>query len=595
MNINVNRINQSNGFSSRLTRPNIERSFSAMNMSHTVQGTGDMGYLIPIHYKDLIPGQKVSIKTDVAIQFQPFVSNLFHELKGEVLTYFVPYRIIWEQFEEFIMGGKNGENTFKVPQWKYEHLRYQLDKLDTERGRLHQYAGTFIDTLIDKFGLPVQFNTNEDSGFVMPLDLMKRIDREELLPKISKLPFMVYNQIYNDHIRIPDYKEAISIHDNIKLMRANWFWDYFTRARPFQQRGNTPTVPLDESSQILEHEFVSGRVGTAAITGNKIFEADPTVTGIYTGDAGSEDRYIKAEGEYYGTGDEIKNILSGENITKGSGTSGALQLQPHNLEAMGINLNDFLYSLAIMRYQINNARIEYRYKDQLQARFGVLPQDMRLDMAEYIGREEIQIGVDLIAQTSPGDETKQGNMTGQAWGRSNTQGLEYEVKEHGMVMSLLLIRPANLYEGGIPKEFTKEIRFDFPTPELVNTPDREVKKYELGINLNNLEENQQVFGWQGIYEEYRTETNFVTGILRPSLLGQNFAPLKSYTLARYWNTNLDGVHLPELGQEFIECIPDKKRIVQYPNEPTFIYFTRTTTDTAIPLPVQSEPAELANI
>ena len=586
--VNINRINQSNGTNKRLMNPKIEREYSALNTSYTTAGTGDMGNLIPVHFQDVMPGQKISINNEVAIQFQPFVSNLFNEMSGEILHYFVPYRLVWDDWENFIMGGIDGKDETPIPSWTI------ADMIDLSINR--DGKGNLIDTLFDAFGIKSEYS--QDIRY-MPRPVLEDLFKD--FPKVNKLIFWAYNRIYNDHIRIPDFEEEVD-KDNVEYLKANWDWDYFTRARIFQQRGVTPSIPISDEEQQLAHIFnitdIDGNIIEQGEMGSTSLE-----TGILTGAEQSQttQRFINTLKGDQGIV-QVKSVYTGllEDNEEPAALTNRLKLQPHNLEAFGVNMNDFLYSLALMRYQINNAKIEYRYIDQLQARYGVFPQDARLQRAEYIGMSTIGIGVDTVTQTAPATSaanTKQGNITGQAWGGlKNGETHNYEAKEHGVLMSLFVVRPKVGYEGGIPRIFTKETRFDYPTPEFANLPDVPIFKYELGVNTSKDKEsirNQttEIFGWRGIYEEYRTFANRTTGKLRPSLSDGN-QPLKSFTLTRYWK---EDENLPEINEQFIKCNPDKERIVQYTNEPTFIYFIRNNIKTALPLPVQSEPAELANI
>ena len=239
-----------------------------------------------------------------------------------------------------------------------------------------------------------------------------------------------------------------------------------------------------------------------------------------------------------------------------------------------------------MRFQVNNAKIEARYIDHLKVRWGVFPEDARLQRPEYLGSFNFNITTEVVTQTTPGadGQTKQGHMTGQAWAAGRNGGTNYEAKEHGIVISMMIIRPKTVYEGGIERYWSKKTKFDFPTPELMNMPDRPILKKELKFS-GDKDEDDAIFGYQGIYEEYRTSVNRVTGLLRPSA-NAGFA---SYTLARYFYS------APELNNEFIQCDPDEARILQYPEEPAFLFFTRTDIKEAIQLPIQSEPAELANV
>lgn len=568
---NVNKINQSNNFNTRLTRPKIERDYSALQIGQTTQSTGDMGVLYPVFMHEMIPGEKITLSQDAALQFMPFVSNLFHEIEGAIYNYFVPYRLLWDKWEDFITGGKDGMNNDTLPKLKI----YGVNKKN------------LLGTLADYFGLPLSPNNMNGEEDIKN----GQWDAKNIIDVLA-FPFRAYNLIWNEHIRIPDIEDE-RVLDNIETARGHWAWDYFTRARIYQQRGVIPTVPINDVGQVLSHEIEVGTYGS----GGWVKDNSNTGSGPYIGTGFNPILNKSANMDL----EVIKDMESGHRDMIASGyiadgqinanERNLLKIMPHNLEQLGINMNDFLIALGIMRYQVNNAKIETRYGDHLRIRWGVYPEDARLQMPEYLGSSTFPIIIDTVTQTSEGTTTKQGNITGQAYGTSKGSKTHYSAKEHGIIMSLMIIRPKTVYEQGIAKYWTKENRFDFPTPELANLPDVEIKASEI-LYTGTENNDKKTFGWQGIYEEYRTSINFVTGLLRPSIE----AGLGHYTLARYWGgRNEMNKGVPILNKEFIECNPDKKRILQYPEEPTFIYFVRNDLKTAIPLPIQSEPAELGNL
>lgn len=581
MTININKINQSNNFNTRLTKPKVGRVYSAIQKKYTIQGTGDMGKFIPIHYEEMIPGQKISLQQEVGIQFMPFVTNLLHEIEGEILTYFVPYRILWDKWEDFMVGGDNGENTDHLPYIMITDL-FRRDDVYPIEGRGYPLTADnpkLEGSLWDKFGMPITPHHEYDSP--------EYTEDDRALAFI----FMAYNMIWNENIRIPDLEEErsweIEEGGKVKKMRmdlapCHWSWDYFTRARIYQQRGVIPTVPVQDVEGELMHEFQYG-YWTGRPENDSMKWNQENGSGIFSGNTvgynnGSPispvaDEYITIFGK------QAEDTLRNANIEHGQGNSVNIRLMPHNLSGLGIDLNDFLTALGIMRVQVNNAKIESRYADHLRVRWGVYPEDARLQMPEYIGMKSFNVNVDTVTNTAE----KQGDITGQAWGSyAGGEKQEYEAKEHGIIISIMAIRPKTSYEQGLPRiVFADKTRFDFPTPELANLPDVQIQSREIAYT-GNKETDVKGFGWTGIYEEYRTNINIVTGKLRPSIKDG----LHSYTLARYWKNP------PQLNKDFIQCNPDKYRIMMYPEEPTFIYFVRNETREAIPLPIQSEPAML---
>lgn len=584
---NLNNITQTNGYT--VQKPDIDLEWSSFYSNKTNQGTGDCGKIIPVYFRELMPNQKVQCEQDIALQFTPFVSNLFHEIKGELMTFFVPYRIcafmrptenfgdeevddIREEadqlkWEAYITGGLTGKTNI------------ELDKVNIKRMKIGN-NNTLQHTLADYFGLPLTLNANyptqnatETNGFT----------------SINALLWNAYNLIYNEKLRNPDFtpwklmkSSNSSDYNNDKQINevatAYWNADRFTRARKWQQRGIVPSIPIQSELIELTHKLTANNTGDRDIN----TATNPLIA--YSSNITNDNNYTI--GVYARNSAETSQEIGETGFTIDKHTI------PAGTITSSLNYNDFLYNLAILKYEVNNARIKPRYTEQLKYRFGIIPQDARFNEPEFIASHSFNIGVDTNQATGTGSttidgttiNTAQGNITGQAWGGGRKMEFEYKAMEHGLLITLLIVRPIGVYEGGLERFWKgNRTRFDFPTPELMNTPDTEIKKGEIHMTGIKSEDNE-LFGWQSIYDEYRTETNQVCGLLRPSITGG----LGTYTLARFWNNN----NRPELNDNFLLCKPDMARIKQYTNQPDFIFFHRNQTRTAAPMPLINEPIDI---
>ena len=184
---------------------------SKFNLSYLNSTTGNAGYLIPFLLQPTLPNDTFRISLTSFIRAQPMLAPLMHEVKIFTQYWFVPYRLVWDDWEDFITGG--GDLTFapEVPSLP---------------------AGTQFKTgdLGDYFGYPI----GVDCG------------------GISILPFRAYSEIWNTRYRDEDLQNDLSISyrsgsDNLtslSLQSPSWKRDYFTTARPFTQRGNDVVVPI---------------------------------------------------------------------------------------------------------------------------------------------------------------------------------------------------------------------------------------------------------------------------------------------------------------------------------------------------------------
>lgn len=598
MSRNLNNITQTNGYN--VIKPFIEREWSDMYQAMSKQGTGEVGKIIPVFERELIPGQKVSINQTVSIQFTPWMTNLMHELKGELMTFFVPYRICAfmrpaedygdesdkDEREEadhlkwaaFITGGKTGKVNLKLPTFSLQKAK-------------HAKNGNLEETLIDYFGMPTHITSSTTA--------------EENQPNV--LALNAYNLIYNTKLRNPDFTDwknmiiddnttETKIAETIDTATAYWNADRFTRARAMQSRGVTPTIPIGNKLIELYHEYTYNNnvaLGSEVVTRhrypgslpaegagaginlNRIVDADEKQTILFT-TPGAETTGGTSSGK------DILGNVSGLRVDK--------HTIPANTLTTGLDLNEFLYQMGIMRYQTNMARIEPRLTDFLQSHFGIIPQDSRFDEPEFISSESFGIGVDTVTATATttageGQGTYQGNITSQGWGAGNNLKKKFTAQEHGLLMTVMIIRPMGVYEGGLDRYlWGSRTRFDFVLPELVNLPDEKIYKGEL--HFTGVEaDDKDLFGWEQMYDFFRTMTNKVTGKLRPSIPSGG---LPTYTLARYFASISD----VELNDQFLKCEPEMNRIKQYRTQPDFIFFVRTEMKTAIMLPIVNDPINL---
>lgn len=672
--ININRINQNNRYS--LDNPKINVKRSSLIMRESTQTSGNVGKLIPILVHEMLPSENLKMTQSVNIQFTPFITNVMHEITGDLLTYFVPYRIIWEDWEKFITGcdEENDEvdGTLEVPicnldknKLAYEKLKALVSKKTKEEleiiyneivGAALEYPkaegeatdynlkkGTYAnpesvsepgflnlawfinnetelsnnfrlpaklnnkywvsglssvkqlnefwtlramdkvstkywtESLPDYYGIPISFN------FISSLALTQADDTSEVYywhqdetivepyktfventienaekATFNALNYRAYNKIYNDWIRYIDWEPRREKED-LTIAKANNPHDIFTRARRYQLRGAMPKVPVN---------LLESTLGNAIITKNDNFAY------------GFKNNYTGNSISAYFVNIENKNTIEGQ----GGGNYPKLEVDPEQLKVEGTlniggagewNILDMVTPAGLLNYYMANARIKPRYSEQLLARWGVTIQDARYQYAQIVDASKISISQNGITQTAPqqGDSTAQGNITGQGWGNGGGK-TKFYAPEHGVLITLLQIRPSNAYELGFEAQYQKVTRFDYPTPELVDTPDVPIYAKELAPNAPS----DQILGYKGIYDEYRTKFNKVTGLLRPSIRGS----LAVKTLARSWDEEIDM-------ESVVKCEPQMSRIKQFTTQPDFTMITQTQIISNLPLPYINDP------
>lgn len=180
---------------------------SMFDLSYEKKFTADMGYLIPVMCDELVPGDFWKIANQSIIRFQPLVAPVLHEINQYVHYFFVPYRLLWEDWEDFITGGVDGDDASVLPTW---------NPTVTTESSLWDYLG-FPTGIVPTGALPIDF------------------------------PRRAYNLVFNEYYRDQTLQAEVAL-DNELLLVRNWEKDYFTSSLPWQQRGISPALPVTGTS-----------------------------------------------------------------------------------------------------------------------------------------------------------------------------------------------------------------------------------------------------------------------------------------------------------------------------------------------------------
>ena len=183
---------------------------SVFDLSYEKKLTCDMAQLIPVMCDEVVPGDVFMIGNQAVVRFQPLVAPILHEINMYAYYFFVPYRILWDEWEDFISGGEDGQFSDPIPEWE--------PTITTE------------GSLWDFFGFPV----GVDPLGAYPLDFPRR----------------AYNLVYNEYFRDENLQTEVALTNETILNRA-WEKDYFTSSLPWQQRGTAPALPISGTTHAV--------------------------------------------------------------------------------------------------------------------------------------------------------------------------------------------------------------------------------------------------------------------------------------------------------------------------------------------------------
>lgn len=537
--------------------PKLNRS--SFNLSHEKKLTCEMGKLVPILCVPGVPGDSWSVQSELMIRVAPMLAPIMHRVNVYVHYFKVPCRLLWDNFQDFITGGKDGTLEPALPVLNLNYVGTHT--------KLSEDSAEFLDarnsSLWDYLGLPSGDDIPSTEDWNDP-------DNEHDQVLIQMLPFYAYQLIYNEYYRDENLDEEVEIpthldgalwqqgltskqiNELLKLRNRAWEKDYFSGALPWPQRGEDVELPIAGSAPVYSN------------LGNFDIATLPTTvdTARYVGLTASHNSYPQGEistlsgssavdedGIYsvkldstQGVGNE-QVILQGKTSLNKEGLDKA-KLYADMSQVTSATINELRRAFALQRFLERNARGGCRYIEQIEAHFGVRSSDARLQRPEYLGGGKAQVVISEVLQTSSdstsallGDGssvTPIGEMYGHGISVGNTMKCRTFCEEHCYIMGIMSIVPKPTYQQGVPRDFLRKDKYDFFWPEFAHLGEQEIWQAEIYAKSNKPD---SVFGYTPRYAEYKYIPSTVHG------------DFKGYM--NYWHLGRVFENEPELNSEFV--------------------------------------------
>lgn len=450
--------------------PQITIDRSRFNRDSSVKTSFNCGDLVPFYIDEVLPGDSFKITTSLIARLQPLVTAPMDNLYLDTYYFFVPNRLVWEHWRE--LNGENTESAW-IPQ-----TEYQVPQITAPVG------GWNIGTIADYFGIPTGV-----SGL-----------------SVSALPFRAYSLICNEWFRDQNLKDPLEtpkgdatvvgvntgnyITDCAKgglPFKAAKLHDYFTSCLPSPQKHSDVMISASNSFAPL----ITNPANSETLTP---LGAKGLIGGLNTSDV-EKSNYWR-----YNPGSSSTDFnVDKTNLGVNSGVA--------------TSVNQLRMAFQLQKMYEKDARGGTRYQEMIKSHFGVTSPDARLQRPEYLGGKRIPINVNPVIQTSGTTTTSpQGTVAGQSVTSDLHDDFFESFTEHGYIIGLCVARYEHTYQQGLNRLWSKKSRTDFYLPVLANIGEQPVLNKEIYAQGN--EKDNEVFGYQEAWADYRYKPSIVTGEMR---------------------------------------------------------------------------------
>lgn len=580
---------------------NIRRS--SFDRSCSVKTTFDIDTLVPIFLDEVLPGDTFSLKSTHLCRLTTLVQPLMDNLQLSIQFFYCPNRLLWDNWQDFITGGD------QPVAWTGEN---PAEKLFVPQA--HAPTGGYTEqSIYDYCGLPTKISNYRH----------------------SLLPLRAYNLIFNEYYRDQNLQESLpvwtgdsdpkvdpqtgeeSTKENAvpyqyKLMKRNKRYDYFTSCLPGLQKG--PQVGIGIAGGDSGRLPVHGLALEQFQTGSTVYNPSVPVNATSLGVASSIPVSGQTVPSYFGIDGPINtdrtstqgNWLTGSlrGVYQGApvvhtpaGSPNTYNLTPQlNAEnfpiyvdlgsASSVTINSLRNAIVLQAWLEKNARYGTRYIEFIQGHFGVHAQDYRLQRPEYLGGLKTYISVNPVVQNSSTDTVSpQGNLAAYALSTDSKRLFTKSFVEHGWIIGLCSVTADLTYQQGLGREWSRFSKYDYYFPTFAHLGEQPVFNKELYtqsddvLGSSGVPQNDEPFGFQERYAEYKYKNSLITGLFRSNAKGTLHA----------WHLSQKFDNLPTLNKTFIESNTPIDRVLAVPNQPDILADFYFSLRCVRPMPVYSVP------
>lgn len=539
--------------------PKMKASRTRFNRDQTILTTFDAGKLIPFYVDEVLPGDTFDVDTTAIIRMTTPKYPVMDDSFIDFYYFFCPDRILWNSFKNFM--GEVEETpwmpskTYAVPQIKINGTN---EKPAPDERSILDYMG--VPTKVKK---PFSINALPIRAYVK---IWNEFFRDENVDNAAVLKSDDADVTYTmstgkEDTMEKELQEAVT---GGNLLPVNKFHDYFTSCMPYAQRGPEVTIGLAGAAGVYAYKDEELKNKTEATINS--FASQTDFSG--TGNQKLYDMFFwngTPAQMYVGDGTKKEKYYLGADLSKTEAAT----------------INQLRQAISVQQYYEALARGGSRYREQVQALWDVIISDKTVQVPEYLGGGRYHVNINQIVQTS-GQQTSNDTPIGETGAMSvtpiNESSFTKSFEEHGFVIGVCCVRHNRSYQQGLERFWSRKDRLDYYVPQFANLGEQPVKKKE--IMLTGDATDDETFGYQEAWADYRMKPNRVSGLMRSN----------ATTTLDFWHYADNYSKVPTLSQEWMsEGKEEIARTLIVEDEPQFFGAIRVANRTTRRMPLYSVP------
>ena len=483
-------------FAKAKSQANLQRN--AFDLSYSNKFTASPGMLLPCYVEEVNPNEHFVIRPQSFLRTMPLNTASFVRAKQNIEFYFVPMRVLYRQFQQFIVGTNyaissiQGLNTYagKLPTFKIQELLKAI-----QAGVKIADSGTYPSDitgfptgngtlrLLDLLGYGVSYLIGkEKAASTQPIWDFSDFKRDA---SVTPFRLLAYQKIYFDFYRNSLYElnspNAYNIDSNdigttitaaniisrgmATLRYRNYKKDYFNAVSPYFQGSDFLTTQT-----------------TAPTLGQDIASSNFKPTSSSTIASGNANAYL------FGS------------------------VPSANFNGMAFSISNLRSAFALDKlYRLSIAAGDGDYGSQIRAHYGfnAVHDDWK---ATYIGGISEPIQISEVLTTATTEQAPTGAISGRGLSANNSGSFTFDTKEHGIIMGIFSVVPECDYNSSMLSAFNQKInREHFFQPEFQDLGLQPVSSFELDFGSNATSTTPQTLGYINRYAEYKTRVDTIHG------------------------------------------------------------------------------------